>query len=158
MEIIKYLNLELVIRYGVSGFTAILMLIIFPCLVHNFKEYIGFFSNNILFIVSISFVIGYFLDTLKLYNITRGYTKRRDDFLRKLSEILDVNNEEASVYFSVIMQASSNHGTINLERKNAEWHYLDTASKIFVISAFQWCVFLLLLKLDKTDFQINPYT
>lgn len=136
----KHLNLEVLIRYGASGFVAIICLS-FPIMIVYFKVLIETISiGNFLGIIAISMVLGYLLDNLKLYQFTPGYSKRKNTFNEALASRLGIDKERVTPYFALLIHLTSNDRGINLERKQAEWHLLENSSKIFFLFTIEWIV------------------
>jgi len=103
---------------------------------------------------SISFVVGYLLNSLKLYNLTPKYSKRKNKFLKKFADILEIKEEEATVYFSILIRFSRHGQGISLEKKQAEWHLLENTSKIFLVAVLQWIIILTYQIYSKNQIEI----
>jgi hypothetical protein len=147
-------EIHTLIRYFLSGLIGLVFLIIVPMYVENY----GIIKNDIIGVfgvITLSFAIGYLIDCLKLYSLTRGYKRRKKDFLKKLSDILKVRIEEASVYYSAINQISNKSCELNIGKKHAEWILLENIARIFLLSIPYW-IYKVISTLSNHQLVDNP--
>jgi hypothetical protein len=127
------------IRYFISGTLASLLLVIMPVLTMN-PEMWSYFAgaSGIVNIVLVILVMGFLVDTLKLYQISPFYKIRQQQFLIKFSGVLGVNSSEASTWFSVVSDTARIHGNTYLARKQSEWIMANHSAKILYIAFVLW--------------------
>ncbi|MDM8543433.1 hypothetical protein QUF90_20355 [Desulfococcaceae bacterium HSG9] len=135
------------IRYGLTGLNTIIILFIVPIAVLRpdiIKEIIkvtGMFG-----IALLSFGIGFLLDTLKLYQFSPGYKKRKGQFLSEFASTLEIESKDASSFFSMTTKISRDHHNHEIENRQSRWIMADHTSKVILASIIAWVILLLIVK------------
>jgi len=105
------------------------------------EQFLGI--DGVVVIALLSIAVGFLLDTLKLYQLTPGYTARKAKFLKAFADALNIPIEEASSYFSLATQVSRERGITELELRQSQWILADHTAKVFSISVPFWaCIFI----------------
>ncbi len=140
MEPIKLESADIV-RYGFLGFYAMSIFILLPVFLTKTEAFAkGIALEHVVFFAVLSFPLGYLIDSIKLYQLTPGYGKRKRAFLEEYGKKLGVSSGNSSKYFTLAKDLRTPHLTISLGRKHSEWVLVDTTSKLFVISTVVWAV------------------
>jgi hypothetical protein len=148
MEIDK-LSLPEFIRYGLTGFNALVWLFLTPILIMKPDIFpILLNTSTIIGITLFALVLGFLLDTLKLYQLSFGYKAKREKFLQEFAKKLKIEDWETSSFFSLTTQMSKQMNKPELEIRQAQWILADHTAKVFFIGT----VVLLILFFFYTNF------
>jgi hypothetical protein len=102
---LENINITYFIWYLLPGLNIIGINILLPlCLIYPHKVIILLSISNAVAILFAALIIGYIIDSLKLYQFSVGYSKASENFFDRLGSILKVTSSIAKERFEVLKQ------------------------------------------------------
>ncbi|KWT78292.1 hypothetical protein ASN18_2897 [Candidatus Magnetominusculus xianensis] len=134
--------IPLFIWYVLPGINALCLLVIFPILIINTM----FIFNNMSLVSVIGWIlsgliIGFLMDSMKLYRYTYKYNETSDDFFCNLSLIIDgkadkVIGRKIFGLLGFILRDEDKHFPLF---EHSRWVMINHSSKVAWLSCFIWC-------------------
>ncbi len=139
------------VRYFVSGLTAITILYVVPCAVDSRILLDSVFSGvGIAIVIALSFVVGFVLDSLKIYRLQfsdiiptlyqKSYLARKARFMKRFAVALGIpkNVRQAEIYHSLLRQLLPRDVQLDLDRKHSDWTLLESTVRLFTGLVMIW--------------------
>jgi len=136
---LKNLNLSDFVRYILTGFNFVLFVIVLPLIYFLPDQVVNVVStSSFLTIALLSIAIGYLMDILKLYKLSPKHAQKKDRFMIRIAELLEIPLEQASSFFSLTSSLSKKYGAYELERRRSEWVLITHTAVTLIVSTVVW--------------------
>ena len=132
------------VRYILTGFNFLLFIVVLPLSYLQPNILRDLFSEaSFLTIALLSMSVGYLLDTLKAYQFSPKFKPNKIHFRKAIADVLDVPQEQASSYFSIVSKVWGKHSPYDLERRRSEWVLMLHTAITLLISVVVWIIIAL---------------
>jgi hypothetical protein len=147
----REISLPFFLWYILPGLNFIGINIILPILLLNPKAFTEYISiSNVLSVVLAALVVGFIVDSLKMYQFTIGYKQTKTSFFSTIAQQLEIKSKEVEVIFDVIRGLSREKEALSeaIATEHSRWVMINHTSKAFYLFAIEWIVFSALVLTD----------
>lgn len=151
---IQEITIPTFLWYVVPGINFIAFDITFPIIAANSKLINGFDTvGAVLAIFIISIIIGFIMDSAKLYQYTFGYKKRHKEFFEKAAQMASIEVKELMIFFESIRVGSPTKGSFGkaLAFEHSRWVMINHTSKCFFLLGIIWIVLMITSIVDSQN-------
>lgn len=141
----KNLDISEFIRYILTGFNFVVLVILLPALYlapDLTKNVLADASAIIIILISIA--IGYFMDILKVYQMTPKFNTKKNLFMDGVAKTLEIPREQASAHFSLASKLCMKYGIYDIDKRRSEWVLMLETGVALVVSSVIWSLIFVL--------------
>lgn len=153
MKALESLPLPSLIRYGLTGMVAALLVFVSPYVLIEPSNMTKIASaEGVASLIFGGIVTGFILDAIKVYQFSPNYEDTKQKFFSNVAKIFDVPIDKARRLSSraVYLEQSNNGGHILFQ--HSRWVMITTSSAIFIFSATIYTFFAIMFYFqDKAD-------
>lgn len=151
------ISLPFFVWYILPGLNFIGINIALPLLIINptaFSEYAS--VGSVLGVVVAALVVGFVVDSMKIYQFTFGYKRKKEEFFKSIGEKLEIDPPTARLIFEDIRLLAKNKDTFSdvVELEHARWVMINLTSKAFFLLSAEWAVYVVLVMSLPWDFSL----
>jgi hypothetical protein len=144
---LRGVTLAFVLWYVLPGLNFLVINILLPLALLNPDKFADYSSvGSLIVLLGAALVVGFVMDSMKLYQFTRGYGKKKAMFFRDLGDKLSVSSDRAREIFNSIRGLASQNGSgsENLSLEHSRWVMMNHTAKCFYLLAATWLVILII--------------
>lgn len=137
--VFKDFNLSEFLRYTLTGFNFIFFVIVLPLTYlqpTTIKALLA--DSSVLPVFAASIALGYLFDIFKFYQFSPRYNANRAQFIKNISEILDIPKEQALSYLELTTKLWEKNNYYHLEERRSKWVLSLHTAITLIISAGVW--------------------
>ena len=139
MKTLEQLPFSMFVRYGLTGLITLVVFGVVPCAVFRPAVLASLTSvGGVLSLLVIGLASGLVFDALKPYQFGRGYRRQKAQFMRRISDALEVDPRLAPIHFVRAAQLERAHGLGHIDLMHSRWVMIDSCARIFMTGSCVW--------------------
>ena len=141
MKLFDSLPLPTLVRYGLTGMVAVILFIVLPYVFLEPDIAIKFATpGGISVLVVGGIIVGFLLDALKVYQLSPGYKKTKQQFFNDIASVVNVQSDEAMAFSSRAVQLEKQNEGGNIFFQHSRWVMITTSGTLFSVGGICGCL------------------
>jgi hypothetical protein len=139
MRTLENLPLSTLLRFGLAGLVSIVLYVILPLGILRPDALLTLANTGGAIALLVGAVCaGFVLDSLKIYQFSLGYQRRKVRFMQQIAEALGVEESAAPFLFVKAAELERKFGLGYVDFMHSRYVMIDAFSKLFLVAAFLW--------------------
>lgn len=134
-------TLAFVLWYVLPGLNFLVINLVLPIAILS-PDTLARYSSlaNLIVLASAALVVGFVMDSLKLYQFTLGYSHKKAEFFKELGRQMSISSQRAREVFDSIRTLAHDKGPMyeNISLQHSRWVMINHTSKCFYLLFVIW--------------------